>query len=367
MIFVGYGAILRIPQCVILWDMTNLTTPLERALTLIFSELERSASEQLEVLLGTPGTLAERTNETGTRFWVHRYSDALNRRQEIYVGKVDDPEIERRISSLREMIVTANATITRVRLLARAGFATIDRKAYFTLASLHNRGLFRAGALLVGSHAYGALLNALGVRATPFATEDVDIARREALAIPGIPGFLDMLRATGIEFFEVPSLDRRQRGTSFKERGGSNFRVDLLVPSADDNYPTVPVPELKAHAQGLPYLAYLLAASQEIPVLSSHGSVMVRVPVPERYAIHKLIISQLRHKTSSKPEKDLRQAAVLIEALVERYPGAIEDAASMIPKSAARHVARAIKALEQHLPPTAVSAWDILQAIAHAG
>jgi hypothetical protein len=78
---VGYGAFRRIPQRVILWDMTVLTTPHERALTLLFSELERSASEQFEVLLGTPGTLAERTNETGTRFWVHRYSDALNRRQ----------------------------------------------------------------------------------------------------------------------------------------------------------------------------------------------------------------------------------------------------------------------------------------------
>jgi hypothetical protein len=165
-----------------LWDKTDLTTSHESALTLLFLELERSASEQPEVLLGTPGSLAERTNETGTHFWVHRYSDALNRRQEIYVGKVDDPKIERRISSLREMIATANATITRVRLLARAGFATIDRKAYFTLASLHNHGLFRAGALLVGSHAYGALLNALGVRAALFATEDVDIVRREALA-----------------------------------------------------------------------------------------------------------------------------------------------------------------------------------------
>jgi hypothetical protein len=364
---VGYGATLRIPQSVILWDMTVLATPHERALTLLFSELERSASEQFEVLLGTPGTLAERTNETGTHFWVHRYSDALNRRQEIYLGKVDDPEVERRISSMREMIATANATIARVRLLARAGFATIDRKAYFTLASLHNRGLFRAGALLVGSHAYGALLNALGLRATPFTTEDVDIARREALALPGIPGFLDMLRATGIEFFEAPALDRRRRGTSFKERGGSNFRIDLLVPSADDNYPTVPVPELKAHAQGLPYLAYLIATSQEIPVLSSHGSVMVRVPLPERYAIHKLIVSQLRHKSSGKPEKDLRQAAMLIEALVERYPGAIEDAVLAVPKSAGKHLARAIKALEQHLPPSAASAWDILHATAPAG
>jgi hypothetical protein len=99
---------------------------------------------------------------------------------------------------------------------------------------------------------------------------------------------------------------------------------------------------------------------------SSHGSVMVCVPVPERYAIHKLIVSQLRHKTSSKPEGDLRQAAVLIEALVERYPGAIEDAVSAVPKSAARHLARAIRALEQHLPPTAAAARDALHTIAHA-
>jgi hypothetical protein len=176
-----------------------------------------------------------------------------------------------------------------------------------------------------------------------------------------------MLRATGIEFFEVPSLDCGQAGTSFKERSRSSFRVDLLVPSIGDNYLTVPVPELKAHAQGLPYLAYLLAASQEIPVLSSHGSVMVRVPVPERYAIHKLIVSQLRHKTSSKSEKDLHQAAVLIEALVERYPGAIEDAMSAVPKSAAHRLARAVKALERHLPPTAASAWDTLRAITHPG
>ena len=78
-------------------------------------------------------------------------------------------------------------------------------------------------------------------------------------------------------------------------------------------------------------------------------------------------LPQLRHKSSGKPEKDLRQAANLIEALVERYPGAIEDAASAVPKSAARHLARAIKALEQHLPPTAMLAWDILQAITLAG
>jgi hypothetical protein len=342
--------------------MASLTTPQERALTLLFAELESAAAEQVDAFLGTPGTVTERTNENGTSYWVHRYSDALNRRHETYLGKSDDPQVSAQVAGLRERIEVANATIGRVRILARAGFATVDRKAYYTLASLHNHGLFRAGALLIGSHAYGALLNALGVRAVPYATEDVDIARSEALAISGVPSFLEMLRATGIEFFEVPAFDRRKPSTSFAEPGGARLRVDLLVPSATDDYPTIPVPELKAHAMGLPYLAYLLGASQEVPILSSHGGVMVRVPVPERYAVHKLIVSQLRAKTSSKPEKDLRQAATLIEALVERFPGAIEDALGAVPNSATRYIARANEALKQHLPDSAAAAWDALRA-----
>jgi len=55
-------------------------------------------------------------------------------------------------------------------------------------------------------------------------------------------------------------------------------------------------------------------------VLSPHGIVTVRVPAPERLAVHKLIVSQLRSTASIKPEKDLRQAATLIEALAERFP-----------------------------------------------
>jgi hypothetical protein len=340
--------------------MASLTRSHERALTLLFAELEATARAQDQAFLGTPGTLTERTNDNGTAYWVHRYSDALNRRHETYIGKADDPDVASRVGALRERINTANATIAGVRLLARAGFATVDRKAFYTLASLANHGLFKAGALLIGSHAYGALLNALGVRAVPYATEDIDIARREKLAISSVPGFLEMLRATGIEFFAVPSLDRGAPATSFAERGSARLRVDLLVPAKGDEYPTVPVPELKAHAQGLPYLAYLLGSSQEVPVLSSHGSVLVRVPVPERHAIHKLIVSQLRTKTSSKPEKDLHQAATLIEALAERFPGAVQDALTAVPRSATRHVKRAFDALRHHLPDTETAAWDAL-------
>jgi hypothetical protein len=341
--------------------MALLTTPHERALTLLFSELEAAVAVHREAFLGTPGSLDERTNENGTRFWVRRYSDAAGRRLETYLGTADDPGTLAKVKVLASQIESANAVISQVRLLARAGFVTVDRKAYGTLASLHNHGLFRAGALVIGSHAYGALLNALGVKAVSYSTEDVDIARRGALALPEVPSFIEMLRATGIDFFEVPQMDCREPSTSFAEPGGSRLRVDLLVPSSNDTYPTVPVPELKAHAKGLPYLAYLLGASQEAPILSPHGAVMVRVPVPERYAIHKLIVSQLRAKTSGKPEKDLRQAATLIEALVERFPGAVEEALKAVPKSASRQIKQAREALKRHLPESAEAAWEALE------
>lgn len=294
---------------------------------------------------------------------MHRYSDAARRRREVYLGKADDSAVIARVTGLRERIDAANSSIAGVRLLARSGFATVDRKAYATLASLHNHGVFQAGALLIGSHAYGTLLNALGVRAVAYATEDVDIARREQLALSGVPPFVDMLRETGLAFFPVPALHRRAPSTSFAERGGSRLRVDLLVPSPDEDYPILPVPELGAHAKGLPHLAYLLGTSQEIPVLSPHGTVMVRVPTPERFAVHKLIVSQLRSTASAKPGKDLRQAATLIEALADGFPNAVQEALGAIPKSAARYVVRAIKALERHLPSSEESAWEELQSL----
>lgn len=244
---------------------------------------------------------------------------------------------------------------------SRAGFATAERKTYSTLASLHNHGLFRAGALLIRSHAYGVLLNALGAKAVPYATEDLDIARREQLALTGIPPFLEMLRETGIEFFEAPSLKSRGPPTSCAELGGSRLMVDLLAPSPDESYPTIEVPELKAYAQGLPYLKYLLGKSQEAPLLSAHGIVQVRVPVPARYAIHELLVSQLRGTVNSKAAKDLRQVATLIEAVVERFPGAVEDALSAVPKSAHRYLRRATVALKHHLAASAEAAWDALE------
>ena len=70
--------------------MAALISAHEKALTLLFAELGATAEEQREAFLGTPGNLTQRANENGTKFWVHRYSDAVGRRHETYLGTNDD-------------------------------------------------------------------------------------------------------------------------------------------------------------------------------------------------------------------------------------------------------------------------------------
>src|ERR1022692_2179672 len=202
--------------------MRDLYTTHETGLQVVFSEVERYALSQEEVFAGTPGSLTRRTKSNGSVFYSRQYYDGTGKKREVYVA---GPE----------------------------GSPVADEKAQATRAILHNLGFFGAGGVLVGSHAFGALLNKLGVRAAPYATEDIDIARRESLALPklGRP-FIDVLKDSGIEFVAVPGLPSSKPGTSYKEKGKSRFHVDLLVPSRTKAFPVVPIPELKAHAQALP-------------------------------------------------------------------------------------------------------------------
>jgi hypothetical protein len=198
------------------------------------------------------------------------------------------------------------------------------------------------------------LLNSLGIKALAYETEDIDIARARQLALRGVPsgGLLEILKETGIDFVPVPGFNRADPPTSFKQAGRTRFHVDLLVPSKDNTFPIVAVPELGAHASGLPYLAYLLGQPHMGTLLSRHGAVPVRVPEPARFAIHKILVSRLRTNILVKSQKDIQQACVLLAMLGEHRTGEIELACADLPRSARPMVRRALpevrRALEGH-------------------
>lgn len=340
-----------------------LWKPHPQALTVVYANLELYGLQGRAAFVGTAGSVIERTNAAGSRFYVHQFYDALRKQRERYLaGPVGDAEADGKANELRARIEEQKAIVPSIRMLGREGFQLVDPRAFSVIATLHNHGLFAAGAILVGSHAYGILLNRLGVRAAPFVTNDVDVARAAVLAFAAPPEqtFLEMLGETGIEFAEVPGLDRKRPATSFKQTGRETFHVDLLVPSRDETYPVAAVPELRAHAVALPYLAYLLAQSQDAIAIMREGCCATRVPLPERFAVHKLVVSQLRTGPTMKADKDLEQAVTLIQVLDASDPGALGDAVAALPKRARRHLAKALARVRPRLEARAPRAWQEL-------
>jgi hypothetical protein len=177
-------------------------------------------------------------------------------------------------------LADATALVKEARMLARYGYARVDARAAAVLAALANRGVFRCGAVLVGSQAYAVLLNELGVRGPAFRTEDLDVARAGPLGVNLGPGesLETILVESFVPLFPVPGF-RRLHSTAFKTRGVDAFRVDLLAPAPGMEVTTLAVPELGAHATALPYLAYLLRAPLTGVILGPEGVLPVNVPL----------------------------------------------------------------------------------------
>lgn len=338
----------------------RLFTVHPKPLTVLYGDIEAFAHSQPQVLLGTAGSLLVRRNAAGFEFYARQFYDGDGKKREAYVaGPVGSPDAEETAAALRGQMQEVKALTADLRLLGREGFQLADAKTYATLATLSNAGLFRAGAVLVGSHAYGILLNQLGIRSAVYTTEDIDVARRQPLALaePLSMDLLSLLRTSGIEFVAVPGFHPGEPATSFKQVGRSRFQVDLLVPAAGEEIGLVAVPELGAHATALPWLRYLLAESQLAPVLAREGCCQVRVPLPERLALHKVLVSRLRTGRSAKSQKDLDQAAVLLAALAELHPGAVAAAAAALPAAVHSRVAQGCSALAGVLGGQHERAW----------
>jgi hypothetical protein len=298
-----------------------------------FSELKRRAREQAFLLVGTPGSVGER-DVHGRRFLYRQFYDSEGKKTAAYIGPAGDSDAEMRARHVREDIDRTVALVRETRLLTRQGYTRVDARTGAILSALANHHLFRAGAVLVGSHAYGALLNDLGVGAATYFTQDVDIARGAPLefALAPAESFERMLADSTVVLHPVPNLDRKAPPTSYKAPGPDPLRVDLLVPAVGREIATRAVPELRAHATALPYFAYLLRDPIDAVVLARGGVVPVKVPRPEALAWHKMLASQLRGETREKRGKDVHQAAVLFAVLAEDAPDALEAAFDALPR-----------------------------------
>jgi hypothetical protein len=75
-------------------------------------------------------------------------------------------------------------------------------------------------------------------------------------------------------------------------------------------------PQLNVTLQPLPFMEYLLEDLSQAVLISAEGAVLVNVPEPARFALHKLLIQGERKQAfRTKARKDLAQSAHLLSYL----------------------------------------------------
>ncbi|TWG90648.1 hypothetical protein L598_006700000050 [Mesorhizobium sp. J18] len=243
-----------------------------------------------------------------------------------YIGP-DSDDLRTRIEDMREDIEDEKVFERRCALLVAqlraAGLVTLDRQTGSILSAMARAGVFRLGGTLVGTHAfrlYGAELG-FAFAGTLAVTQDVDIAAFENLKLAihdkADPSLAETFKALSLE--PAPGLDPKGRPTRWAMRGGGAM-VDFLAPRMQSRHEVVRLDPLNVYAQTLPFLNFLIA--DPIPAVALYRSgVLVQIPRPERYAIHKLIVAQHRSGAGlGKVAKDFAQAQALISVLVEDRP-----------------------------------------------
>lgn len=140
-----------------------------------------------------------------------------------------------------------------------------------------------------------------------------------------------VLKSVDSRFSAVPySMDgRKTLRYALRVGGDERFSVDFLSPMrGPDRTKIGSLPALRSDAQFLRYLDFLLY--QETTSVALHGAgIPIRVPDPTRYALHKLIVSQMRRQddqqSAEKSRKDLDQAHALISILAIQRPDDLKD------------------------------------------
>jgi hypothetical protein len=283
--------------------------------------LERCATTAFSDAFSEDGTFTSKTIN-GRRYWYFQVRTAEGRPQR-YVGP-ESPELLERIAHHRQARDDERERRALVSTLVRSfGLPRPIAQIGDIVSALARAGIFRLRSVLVGTVAYQSYSAMLGARlpGALLQTNDVDIAQFTNVSIAmgdQTPPMLEVLKQVDKTFREIPHTSGHRWATSYTAKGG--LRVDFVTPNeGPDTDDPQSLPALQTEAQPLRFLDFLIHEPAQAVVLHGAG-IYVQVPAPERYAVHKLILSRRRPPGIAKGDKDLQQAEALIEALAEKRP-----------------------------------------------
>jgi hypothetical protein len=279
-----------------------------------YAEIKERVRTTGSLLPGTPGSLVTRRVKDG-EYLYRAYYAVAGKRVDAFIGTAGDTAAR---DAAQQEIDFAEWLQERVGQLRKLGFQVADKPTARVIVELHNRGMFEAGLVLVGTLAYMVWLNELGVITSASRTRDIDVARPEHLKLATPLAFLATLKATELPFTAVPGMPSHAPSTSVKLPGVDGLRVDVLAPGTRLGAP-VRIPEISWHAQAIPHFDYLLQGPERAAVLAGGHCIPVRIPQVGRFVWHKFYSSRRRRGEPEKAAKDRSQALNLAIAMERDY------------------------------------------------
>ena len=287
-------------------------------------------SELLRSVADLPGSFNAKTVK-GRTYWYFQYTEPSGKLRQVYVGP-DNDALQRLIQRQREDRSAAQALGPLARSALALGCAGVLPRHYRVIRRLADYGFFHAGGLLIGTHAFLAYGNMLGLRwGGQERTQDIDFAHAGKAVSLVLPSDLQVKTSEAIEslrmgFLPVSGLSGKSGGT-YLIPAEPEFRLDFLTPLHRGGDTPYLHPQLNITLQPLPFMEYSLEKFEQAVIFCAEGTVLVNVPSPERYALHKLLVYGERTGTfRAKSSKDLAQAACLCDYLWDHRREALAEA-----------------------------------------
>ncbi|MGQ0657936.1 MAG: GSU2403 family nucleotidyltransferase fold protein [Chromatiales bacterium] len=288
------------------------------------------AFEVGNALAGLSGTFNV-SERKGQRYWYFGYREpGVDRPRLIYVGP--DNEEVRALADRFRSARTDKPLAPQARAAIAQGCVPLVSKHFRVIKRLAEYGLFRAGGILVGTHAFVALGNLLGVRWRQAETTlDVDLAHAGPNVSVALPADLQIdthgaLESLQMGLLPITELDGTL-GAQYRSERDAELRVDFLTSRTRSAKPIV-MPNLNIALEPLKFMEFSLEGTTQGCVFANLGACTVNLPAPQRYAMHKLIVYGERPvRERTKAHKDLLQSAALASWFLENDRAAEFNAA----------------------------------------
>jgi len=258
-----------------------------------------------------PGGFAKKT-VSGRAYWYYQVKTPDGQLQQSYVGP-DDAATQALIARHGDPVakLARQHLVRMTRAAIELGCADIPPKHARVIERLADSGLFSAGGILVGTHAFLAYQNTMGVRWSAGAATHA--GRNISLALPKN---LKLDTTAAIESLQMGFMPNQKR-TSFKKADEPDFDLDFLTSRGRAGDAPVTVPRLNVTLQPLRFMELSLEDPLRSTLIARSGPMVVNLPRPERYALHKLLVYGERPEAQrTKARKDVAQAAALMDYLL---------------------------------------------------